>query len=111
MPKIEIFGPIAENGEDPACIGWSTRVLMDGQEIPLVRDVAMKIEPDAAMVVTLNVFVGPDFHFVGASDLHVNAVVQPGFVLIESQGPNGEKHYRAEESVTALRHLAAEQGM
>lgn len=94
MPKIQIIGP--DEQQDALVSGYGTRILVDGREVPDVRDIKVHANLDAALTVTVEAFVTGQFSFDGAADVHVNAVVTPGFTLVESTDQDGTKRYRAE---------------
>lgn len=94
MPKVEIIGPGVEAGQPT--LTWGTRILLDGVELTPTRSIAVDIPLDGLLTVKAEVIVTEQFSLVAAADLHINAVVNPGFVLVAEKGPHGTVRYRAE---------------
>jgi hypothetical protein len=73
-----------------------TRIWVGDRELHEVCDVRFSHAVGDVATVTVDMFVKDKFSFEGIADLHVQAIVLPGYRLVTEER-DGKTYYRAEE--------------
>lgn len=95
MPRIEIETPAA----DGVLPSFGTVLKLNGHEVPDVRSIYLALDVNNVVTATIEVIATERFSFTAGVDLHVNAIVLPGYRLLADQTPDGGIAYRAEKDV------------
>lgn len=100
MPLIEIETP--PTGVGSPLPSYGTELRLDGHVVQDVVAIHLELDVDNVVTATVRVLATEQFAFVGNADhLHVQAVVLPGYRLVEEVQPDGSKSYRVEPTKDA----------